>query len=53
MSRLDEAAVGIGREERRLLACLGAIQQTDLALKGAGGLRPELALERLVMGLAL
>ena len=39
--------------ERRLLACLRAIQQTDLALKGAGGLRPELALERLVMGLAL
>jgi DNA polymerase III delta subunit len=38
--------------ERRLLTCLGAIQQTDLALKGAGGLRPELALERLVMGLA-
>jgi DNA polymerase-3 subunit delta len=39
--------------ERRLLACLDAIQQTDLALKGAGGLRPELALERLVMGLSL
>ena len=39
--------------ERRLLACLRAIQQTDLALKGAGGLRPELVLERLVMGLAL
>jgi len=39
--------------EQRLLACLQAIHQTDLALKGAGGLRPELALERLVMGLAL
>jgi len=39
--------------ERRLLACLRAIQQADLALKGAGGLRPELVLERLVMGLAL
>jgi DNA polymerase-3 subunit delta len=39
--------------ERRLLACLRAIHQTDLSLKGAGGLRPELALERLVMGLSL
>ncbi|MCH7708472.1 MAG: DNA polymerase III subunit delta [Myxococcales bacterium] len=37
--------------ERRLIACLQAIHQTDLALKGAGGLRPELALERLVIGL--
>ena len=37
--------------ERRLLACLGAIHQTDLALKGAGSLRPNLALERLVIGL--
>lgn len=37
--------------ERRLLACLRAIHQTDLALKGAGSLRPELALERLVIGL--
>jgi DNA polymerase-3 subunit delta len=37
--------------ERRLLACMGAIHQTDLALKGAGGLPPSLALERLVIGL--
>jgi DNA polymerase-3 subunit delta len=37
---------------RRLLVCLDAIHQTDLALKGQGGLRPELALERLVLGLA-
>lgn len=37
---------------RRLVACLRAIHQTDLALKGAGGLRPDLALERLVLGLA-
>ncbi len=36
----------------RLVACLDAIQQTDLALKGAGALSPELALERLVMGLS-
>jgi len=37
--------------EGRLVACLRAIHQTDTALKGAGGLRPELALERLVIGL--
>jgi DNA polymerase-3 subunit delta len=37
--------------ERRLVACLRAIHRTDLALKGAGGLRPRLALERLVIGL--
>ncbi len=37
---------------RRLVACLRAIHQTDLALKGAGGLRPDLALERLVLGLS-
>jgi DNA polymerase III delta subunit len=37
---------------RRLEACLRAIHETDLALKGAGPLRPELALERLVLGLA-
>ncbi len=37
--------------ERRLLACLRAIHQADLALKGEGGLRPELTLERLVIGL--
>jgi DNA polymerase-3 subunit delta len=37
---------------RRLDACLRAIHDTDLALKGAGALGPELALERLVIGLA-
>lgn len=37
---------------RRLLACLRAIHQTDTAIKGAGALRPEMALERLVIGLA-
>jgi DNA polymerase-3 subunit delta len=37
---------------RRLRSSLDAIHQTDLALKGAGGLRPELALERLVLALA-
>ncbi len=36
----------------RLLSCLAAIHQTDLALKGAGGIQPELALERLVIALA-
>ena len=36
----------------RLRNALGAIHETDLALKGAGGLRPELALERLVLALA-
>jgi DNA polymerase-3 subunit delta len=36
----------------RLLACLGAIHKTDLALKGAGGMPSELALERLVIALA-
>jgi DNA polymerase-3 subunit delta len=38
--------------ERRLLACLRAIHQADLALKGEGGLPPQLTLERLVIGLA-
>jgi DNA polymerase III delta subunit len=38
--------------EARLVACLGAIHETDLALKGAGALAPQLALERLVIGLA-
>jgi len=38
--------------EGRLVACLGAIHETDLALKGAGTLPPQLALERLVIGLA-
>jgi DNA polymerase-3 subunit delta len=37
---------------KRLLACLAAIHDTDLALKGEGGVRPELALERLVLALA-
>jgi len=37
----------------RLLSCLSAIHQTDLALKGAaGGISPKLALERLVIALA-
>jgi DNA polymerase-3 subunit delta len=37
---------------RRLAACLRAIQETDVALKGAGALGPEMALERLVINLA-
>ncbi|HJO23008.1 MAG: DNA polymerase III subunit delta [Myxococcota bacterium] len=37
---------------RRLVGCMRAIHQTDLALKGAGGLRSDLAMERLVLGLA-
>ena len=36
----------------RLSACLDAIHGADLALKGAGTMRPEMALERLVLGLA-
>jgi hypothetical protein len=36
----------------RLRACLGAIHQADLALKGAGTMPPELTLQRLVLGLA-
>lgn len=36
----------------RLRAALGALHETDLALKGAGALRPELALERAVIALA-
>jgi DNA polymerase-3 subunit delta len=36
----------------RLRAALGALHETDLALKGAGALRPELALERVVLALA-
>lgn len=39
-------------EEGRLRACLDALHRADLALKGEGGLSPELALERLVLGLA-
>ena len=37
---------------RRLKSALDAIHETDLAIKGAGGLRPGLALERLVVALA-
>jgi DNA polymerase III subunit delta len=36
----------------RLRNALGALHETDLALKGAGALRPELALERVVLALA-
>ena len=36
----------------RLVSCLRAIHETDTALKGAGSLRPEMALERLVLGLS-
>jgi len=36
----------------RLRAALGAIHETDLALKGAGALGPGMALERLVIALA-
>ncbi|MDJ0853027.1 MAG: DNA polymerase III subunit delta [Myxococcota bacterium] len=37
--------------ERRLIGSLRAIHETDLAIKGAGALPPDLALERLVLGL--
>jgi DNA polymerase-3 subunit delta len=37
---------------RRLTSCLDAIHDTDTALKGAGVLPQDLALERLVIGLA-
>ena len=36
----------------RLLSCLRAIHDTDTALKGEGALAPEVALERLVIGLS-
>jgi len=36
----------------RLQSALRAIHEADLALKGQGALRPELALERLVLGLS-
>ncbi|MCH7867566.1 MAG: DNA polymerase III subunit delta [Myxococcales bacterium] len=36
----------------RLLRCLEAIHDTDTALKGAGALPPNMALERLVVGLS-
>ena len=48
--KLDRQARRYG--PRRLAACLRAIHETDLALKGAGHLPPELALERLVLGLS-
>lgn len=35
----------------RLVSCMRAIHQTDLALKGAGGIPAEISLERLVIGL--
>jgi DNA polymerase-3 subunit delta len=38
--------------EPRLVACLGAIHEADLALKGASPLAPQLSLERLVIGLS-
>jgi DNA polymerase-3 subunit delta len=50
LRKLDRQARRYG--PRRLAACLRAIHETDLALKGAGHLRPELALERLVLGLS-
>jgi DNA polymerase-3 subunit delta len=37
----------------RLQVCLHAIHETDEALKGQGALPPELALERLVLGLSV
>jgi DNA polymerase III delta subunit len=37
---------------RRLRACLRAIHETDLALKGAGALDPGMTIERLVIGLS-
>ncbi len=37
---------------RQLLSCVSAIHRTDLALKGEGSLKPEMALERLVLGLS-
>ncbi len=36
----------------RLMACLEAIHDADTQLKGASSMRPEMALERLVLGLA-
>jgi len=36
----------------RLLSCLRAIHETDVVLKGEGALRPQIALERLVLGLS-
>jgi DNA polymerase-3 subunit delta len=50
LRKLETQARRYGRG--RLLSCLRAIHQTDTALKGEGSLRPDLALERLVIGLA-
>ena len=50
LRKLDQQAQRYG--PRRLTACLRAIHETDLALKGSGHLPPELALERLVLGLS-
>jgi hypothetical protein len=36
----------------RLIACLHAIHEVDEALKGRGSLPPDIALERLVIGLS-
>lgn len=38
--------------QRRLVACLRAIHEVDEALKGQGSLPPDIALERLVIGLS-
>ena len=38
--------------QARLMACLDAIHDADIQLKGASSMRPEMALERLVLGLA-
>jgi DNA polymerase-3 subunit delta len=38
--------------QNRMLLCLEAIHDTDTALKGAGALPPNMALERLVVGLS-
>ncbi len=37
----------------RLMACLHAIHEADTALKGASSMRPEMAIERLVLGLSI
>lgn len=50
LRKLDQQAQRYG--PRRLGACLRAIHETDLALKGSGHLPPDLALERLVLGLS-
>ena len=36
----------------RMRACLSAIHAADVDLKGASSLRPEMTLERLVLGLS-